>query len=104
MSIRKTIIVRWPNRTNDVGDPIPDTAEKPPREITGCKIWPRQSTETEDRGTILIAGWNVFTPPWPEKIPATVTVELDGDQYEVDGEPGFYEGKGIWLVLKKVGT
>jgi hypothetical protein len=85
-----------------------------PREIKGCKIWPRTSSEAED-GAIL-DGLNVYVPPradplatteLPVAIKANDRITARGKDWEIDGAPGeFRPSSGVKVIMqvKRVGS
>lgn len=72
------------------------------RAITDCRVWPRTSGETSDGGNIPIGGFNIFAPAGTE-IRDDEIVTVRGKDYEVEGTPGEYLGRGLWVVTKRVG-
>ena len=87
----------------------------PPRDIKGCKIWPRTNAEV-DAGGAIIDGLNIYIPPLadsaattenPVAIKATDRVIARGKEWEVDGVPGEYRpnsGVKVIFMTKKVGS
>jgi len=76
--------------------------------IAGCQSWPRMSSEDSTRGEIIIEGLNLFVPPNKKRpIDATDVLELDGEDYEVEGVPGvFRKGgrvRGTLVALQRAG-
>lgn len=71
-----------------------------------CIVWPRTSEEL-GKGTVIIEGENVFTPPGADVL-ATDQVELRGVRYDVEGKPGDYRmrgrQRGLLVVLKRLGS
>jgi hypothetical protein len=86
-----------------------------PREIKGCKIWPRTGDEI-DAGGAIIDGLNIYVPPRsdpaatpqvPVAIKATDRILARGKEWDVDGVPGeFRPNSGVKVILmtKKVGA
>jgi hypothetical protein len=61
----------------------------PEHTITGCAVLPRTSHE-EGKGWVIVEG-RMIVAPYDADVLATDHVKLDGDTWEVDGEPGRYE-------------
>lgn len=83
------------------------TGPAPEHDVVGCAITPRASHE-EERGWVIVDGRMVIAP-YGADVLATDQVRIDGQTWDVDGEPGDYEnksgrGKATIFYLKKVGT
>lgn len=83
------------------------TGAAPEHDIEGCAVLPRTSNE-EDRGWVIVEG-RMVVAPYGADVTATDLVRVDGEVWEVDGEPGDYEdrrarGKATMFYLKRVGT
>lgn len=79
----------------------------PEHDIEGCAVMPRTSHE-EERGWVIVEG-RMVVAPYGADVLATDLVRVDGETWEVDGEPGDYEnkrgkGKATILYLKRQGT
>lgn len=81
-----------------------------PREIGGCKIWPRTSDDVED-GAIL-DGLNIaftarndpaFTVEQPCAVNANDRITARGKQWEVEGVPGDFRPNSGPKVILQVG-
>lgn len=101
----ETVRVKRPAATDWQGDPT-----GPPQEfdIPFCQLWPRTSTETPDRGRVIIEGWNIYVPPGSSNtIAATDTVVVRGDELSVVGVPGQYDlkgkDKGLIAIVSRTG-
>ena len=75
-------------------------------EIVGCAVLPRISTE-EGKGWVIVEGRQIIAP-FGSDILATDQVEVDGETWSVDGEPGEYEnkrgrGKATIFYLSRLG-
>ena len=92
------------------GDPL-----GPPTEtiVEGCIIWPRTTSELNDRGVTVIEGENVFMPAGASVVLPNDRMRLErvgvpARTYDVDGQPADYRThgrrKGVLVVLKKVGA
>lgn len=80
----------------------------PPRDVKGCKIWPRVSKEIDEGGAIT-DGLNIYVPPGADAVgvKATDRVLARGKEWEVDGVPGMYwpsSGQKVIFMTKKVGA
>ena len=85
----------------------PSTEEPPKHDVEDCAVLPRTSLE-EGKGWVVVAGRMVIAP-YGSDILATDLVEVDGETWEVDGEPGDYENrrgkpKAMILYLKRFGA
>lgn len=81
--------------------------EAPEHPIEGCVVMPRTSHE-EERGWVIVEG-RMVVAPFESDILATDQVKVDGETWDVDGEPGDYEnkrgrGKATIFYLKRLGT
>lgn len=59
------------------------------REVPGCIIVPRTSSETDDRQETVIVGLTVYAPPLTN-IRSSDEVTARGTRWRVIGEPGDY--------------
>lgn len=72
-----------------------DTAAETTHDIKGCAVLPRTSFE-QDKGWVIVEGRQVIAP-YGSDVLATDRVRINGETWNVDGEPGDYEnarGKG----------
>lgn len=90
-------------------DRLSDTpAGAPPQhDIEGCAVVPRTSLE-QDKGWVIVEGRMVIAP-YAADILSDDQVRVDGETWDVDGEPGDYEskrgkGKATIVYLKRLGT
>lgn len=79
----------------------------PEHDIKGCVVMPRTSHE-EERGWVIVEG-RMVVAPFKSDVLSTDQVRVDGETWEVDGEPGDYEdkrsrGKATIFYLKRLGT
>lgn len=101
----ETLLVKRGAGVDWQGDPTgdPDTFE-----LRNCQLWPRESSEDDDRGRVILAGWNVFIPPGQPEVLATDVIKIRGDDHLVVGVPGRYDmkgrDKGTILVASKTGV
>lgn len=100
---RTVTVVRTP-----LVDRLDDSVQASPPEhsIPGCAVLPRTSFEQES-GWVIVEG-RMVVAPYGSDILATDEVRVDGETWEVDGEPGEYEnkrgrGKATIFYLKKLG-
>lgn len=57
--------------------------------VTGCPVWPRNSSESVQAQDQRITGlWIMFPPEVP--VTASDEVTVRGVRYQIDGEPGLY--------------
>jgi hypothetical protein len=101
---RTIIVVRKPKVDRLSTAPAGAAPEHP---VEGCAVLPRTSHE-EERGWVIVEGRMVIAP-YGADVLATDLVRVDGETWEVDGEPGDYEnkrgkGKATILYLKRLGT
>lgn len=88
------------------GDPIPLPDEEEPGEvdIPGCLVAPRLDGESHDPGRAgVIIGKTLYAPQGAD-IRFTDRFSIDGSLYEVEGEPGAWEGSqvgGVEVALKR---
>src|SRR5215204_7674896 len=113
MKIEGIWVVPYVER-DEVGDPILDGNGDPvlsgtPWFWANCQIWPRQSAENAEAGPRVIDGQNVWIRGIPRDTDNTIrvidprdTVLLRQTEYQVDGVPGYFIGKGWKLVLRRV--
>ena len=59
----ETILIKRSTDTDWQGDP---TGAGAPIELRNCQLWPRESSEADERGKVILSGWNVFIPPGQE--------------------------------------
>lgn len=91
---------------DDNGDPtpLPDGEDPSTLEITGCLVAPRYSTEpTEAAQAGVIVGKTLYAPPGSD-IVRTDQFEIDGQRFDVEGEPGLWDGTsagGLEVALKR---
>lgn len=80
------VTVHRPGGVDQFGDPDPGT---PPTShvITGCATAPRTTSETDSRGSTVFIGLTLYADHDADIGPAD-RVEVDGQLYEVVGEPG----------------
>ena len=88
------------NEPLPAGDPVP---------VKNCIIWPRRSSEDNDRGSVIIEGFNVYLPPGSRVPKAVDKIVARGKTWEVEGVPGQFvspsgRDKGTLVVLKRVGA
>lgn len=76
-------------------------------DLKRCIIFPRETSEDSNRGTITIEGYTVWAPA-PIAIPlsSTDTVVARGRRWSVEGVPGDWRSKrgkklGVMLTLQK---
>ena len=105
MKGNEVVRVKRPAATDWQGDPTGAAAEF---DIPACQIWPRTSSETPDRGRVIIEGWNVYVPPKSANtIYATDVVVIRGEEFIVVGVPGQYDlkgrDKGLIAIVSKTG-
>jgi hypothetical protein len=75
---------------NRYGDDEWDWSDPAELDITGCAVAPRDSTEDHDQGRqAVLVGFTVYAPAGTEILP-TDRLEVRGDTWEVDGEPGVW--------------
>lgn len=79
----------------------------PTHDLTGCAVLPRTSHE-EERGWVIVEG-RMVVAPYGADVLATDQAVVDGETWDVDGEPGDYEdkrgrGKATIFYLKRVGS
>jgi hypothetical protein len=101
---RTVVVIRATKR--DKLDAKPTTPD-PEHEVKGCAVLPRSSYE-EERGWVIVEGRMVIAP-YGADVLATDRVRIDGESWEVDGEPGDYEdrkarGKATIFYLKRLGS
>jgi hypothetical protein len=86
------------------GNPLPGTETT----VTGCVVWPRSSTETENHSDTVIVGLAALFPPGTD-IKATDQVRRAGDDpkdtsklYSVQGAPGVWDADtGVEVALTR---
>lgn len=101
---RTVTVVRVPKRDRLDQTPIPTPPE---HDIEGCAVMPRTSHE-EERGWVIVEG-RMVVAPYGADVLADDQVRVDGELWDVDGEPGDYEdkkgrGKATIFYLKRLGT
>jgi hypothetical protein len=104
IGVRTVIVVRAPKV--DRLNPTP-TGTPPEHPIEGCAVLPRTSHE-EERGWVIVEG-RMIIAPYGADVLATDRVKVDGETWDVDGEPGDYEnkrgkGKATMFYLKRLGS
>lgn len=96
MTLSATIIRRvQTGETDSVGDPI----TKEVKVATRCDLQQRRREEHEDGGEISDTLWNLFLP-FGTEIGTGDAVDVDGQRYELAGEPwSAQEGsRNLWHV------
>ena len=89
----ETILLKRNADVDWQGDPI--GSPPAPVEIVGCQLWPRESSEDDDRGRVILSGWNVYIPPGSGvTVLATDVLNIRGVDHQVVGVPGHYDYKG----------
>jgi len=88
---------------DDNGDPVSGTETS--TTLDGCLVAPRYDTgETHDRGRSgVIVGLTVYAPVDAD-ILRTDQIEVDGERYDVEGEPGRWVGSrvgGLEVALRR---
>jgi hypothetical protein len=103
MAVREDIsVIRDDRPTDQFGDPV--GPEPAPQKISGVKIVPRTSAEDADGGVIVIDGLNIFIQPPPRvAIKSNHRIVARGEIWEIEGTPGLYLEKALWIVTRKVG-
>lgn len=78
-----------PDRYGDVGDPVEVGR------LVNCVVIPRVSGETEDRGRVILSGYQIWAPETPGQVSpeATDQLQVRGEVHNVDGVPGDYRSK-----------
>lgn len=80
-----TVTLVHPVARDRFGDPVagsPSTST-----VTGVVVWPRGSTEQNDGRSVVATGLDMLFPPGSPIPAARDKVQLDGKDYQVDGEP-----------------
>lgn len=102
-------IIRDDRETTAHGDPIPTTGD--PVEIPGAIVAPRVEPSVEGvtgpgrQGVVV--GLTLYVPPDSPHPRRTDHVDVDGELYDVDGEPGVWrsphmnEVRGIEIALRR---
>lgn len=86
--------LRAPLVTDRYGNQQRDWPNASRSELVGCALAPRSAFQTEgephlqNRGAVII-GYSIYCPPGAD-LAATDRVDLDGDVYEVEGQPGVW--------------
>ena len=75
-----------PGGVDEYGDPISGTDSR--TTLTGAFVAPRESSEITNRGRAgVIVGLTLFAP-YDTDLTYTDQIEVDGDLYDIEGEPG----------------
>jgi len=63
--------------------------------LKNCVVIPRVSGETEDRGVVIISGYQIWAPEIVGQVSpkATDLLQVRGELHNVDGVPGDYRSK-----------
>ena len=101
---RTIIVVRTPKVDRFSTPPAGAPPEHP---VEGCAVMPRTSHE-EGKGWVIVDG-RMIIAPYGADVLATDQVRVDGETWDVDGEPGDYEdrkarGKATIFYLKRRGS
>lgn len=86
MTISNATVVRIRGESFDqYGDP---TGTPDDETLDGCMVAPRTSTDVDGRGRQgVVVGLTLYAP-YGTDIVATDQLTVDGEPYEIDGEPG----------------
>ncbi len=87
----RSVTVRDRTGSDRNGVPLPATT----RQLDGCLLVPRSSSESTDLRDTVIVGLTLFAPPGAD-VDAAMQVVVDGDVWEVDGEPGRWPVPAGW--------
>lgn len=104
IGVRTVRVVREP-KVDRLSDPAQGPAAE--HDIEGCAILPRSSNE-EGKGWVIVEGRMVIAP-YGSDVLGTDKVRVDGELWDVDGEPGDYENrrgkpKAMIFYLKRQGS
>lgn len=90
MARKESIRVRPPAEDDRFGDPVgtPEWAV-----IPGCTVVPRESHDYQLRGTIIISGFMVRTPPGAV-VGDEYEVEVRGEIHQIEGAVADFLSKG----------
>lgn len=77
-------------------------------ELANCLVWPRSTTEDNERGIVPISGYGVWVQGEPD-VRADDRVEARGEVYQVEGVPARhrkFSGAqwGTLFMLERVGV
>lgn len=74
------------------------------RDVPGCLLAPRTSTERGDfLAPAVIIGKSLYGPPDLLPLDADDWIMVAGEEYEVEGEPGAWGSAGVEVALKRTG-
>lgn len=79
-----TLVLVTPPRIGPLGDPIPGSRVE--REVKGCVVYPRTSTEADGRAGTTIVGLTALLPVPMEDVSAKMKIAYRGREYSIDGE------------------
>lgn len=84
------------------GDPVSSTVAR--LDITECLVAPRYESETLGLGRNgVVVGLNVYAPTGTDLV-YTDRIEVDGIAYDIEGEPGDWQGSqvgGVEVALRR---
>src|SRR5690606_30208796 len=97
---------RTPGGVDEYGDPIPSSVTRTP--LPTAFVAPRLSDEITNRGRAgVVVGLTLYDTNYKLDLRHTDQVEVDGELYEVDGEPGRWRNPmtgreaGIQVALRR---
>lgn len=80
------MLLKTPPGRDRYGDPLPGDGVT--RVVDGCNVYPRTSSEDDDRGVNVITGLTALLPIPAADVNADMLVVHKGVEYEVEGDPG----------------
>jgi hypothetical protein len=96
----ETVIFRYPQRTDNFGDPLPGTGRDVV--VEGCLFAPGPGREVEVHAAQVTADGTVFAPPEAPVITAQDQVVIRGDVYDVVERPRVWLNEGTEIPVRIV--
>lgn len=86
-----------PGGRDEYGDPIESTTER--TTIDRVRIAPRTDSDTGEPSALgrhgVVVGWTLYRPGEPIDLRHDDQIEIDGDVFDIEGEPGAWHGSRV---------
>lgn len=101
----ETVTVIRPAGRDENGDPTGVPVE---HDLENCIVWPRTTSEDNDRGIVPISGYNIWAPAGSDVL-ATDQIRVRDEVNQVEGVPADHRklsGRrwGVLVVTERVGA
>lgn len=97
MARKETIEIRAPRELDRFNDPIGPESDWVA--VPGATVVPRNSSEQDQRGTVIIAGFMVVVPS-VIAVSERHEIRLRGEVHQIDGDVGDYGRRKIFYTIR----